>query len=50
MLNSKNFSHGVTWWLSLHPSLPRMLQMYPASHSYFTSIDKPTVVLKRFIW
>ena len=24
--------------------------MYPASHSYFTSIDKSTVVLKRFFW
>jgi len=25
-----------------------MLQMYRASHSYSVSIDKPTVVLKRF--
>jgi len=25
-----------------------MLQMYPASHSYFMFIDKPTAVLKRF--
>jgi len=25
-----------------------MLQMYSASHSYSMSIDKPTVVLKRF--
>ena len=24
--------------------------MYPASHSYFISIDKPTVVLKHFFW
>jgi len=23
-----------------------MLQMYPVSHSYYMSIDKPTVVLK----
>jgi len=26
-----------------------MLQMYPASHSYFISIDKPTDVLKHFL-
>jgi len=26
-----------------------MLQIYPASHSYFMSIDKPNVVLKRFL-
>jgi len=42
-------SHNVTRWLSLYPSLPRMLQMNPASHSYFMSIDKPTVVLRRFL-
>ena len=24
--------------------------MYPASRSHFMSIDKPTVVLKRFFW
>jgi len=41
--------HSVTRWLSLYPSLPRILQMYLASHSYFISIDKPTVVLKRFL-
>jgi len=44
----KLISHSVTRWLSLYPSLPRMLPMYPASHSYFMSIDRPTVVLKRF--
>jgi len=33
--------------MSLYPSLLRMVQMYPASHSYSMSIDKPTVVLKR---
>ena len=44
----KHIIHSGTKWLSLYPSLPRMLQMYPASHSYFMSIDKPTVVLKRF--
>jgi len=26
-----------------------MLQLYPASNSYFMSIDKPAVVLKRFL-
>ena len=46
----KLISRSVTRWLSLYPSLPRMLQLYPASHSYFMSIDKPTVVLKRFFW
>jgi len=44
----KLISRSVTRWLSLYPSLPRMLQLYPASNSYFMSIDKPTVVLKRF--
>jgi len=42
----KLLSHSQ--WLLLYPSLPRMLQMYPDSHSYFMSIDKPTVVLNRF--
>ena len=46
----KLISHIVTKWQSLYPSLPRTLQMYPASHSYFMSTDKPTVVLKRFFW
>jgi len=46
--HQKLISHSITRWLSLCPSLPRMLQMYPASHSYFMSIDKPTVILKRF--
>jgi len=44
----KTISHSVTKWLSLYPSLPRMLQMHPASHSYFMSADKPTVGLKHF--
>jgi len=39
---------SVTRWLSLYPSLPRMFKMYPASHSYFMSIHRSTVVLKRF--
>jgi len=30
----KLISHSVTRWLSFYGSLPRMLQMYPASHSY----------------
>jgi len=45
----KRISHSVTRWLSHYPSLPRMLQIYAASHSYFMSINKPTVVLKRFL-
>ena len=44
----KLLSHSVTRWLSLYPSLSRMLQMYPALQSYFMSIDRPPVVLKRF--
>ena len=44
----KLLSHSVTRWLSLYPSLSRMLQMFPALQSYFTSIDKPPIVLKRF--
>ena len=42
-------SLSVTRWrLSLYCSLPRIFQLHPASNSYFMSIDKPTVVLKRF--
>jgi len=48
ILSTKNITHSGTRWLSLYPSLSRTLQMYPASHSHFMSIDKPTVVLKRF--
>jgi len=44
----KRISRSVTRWLSLYRSFPRMLQLYPARNSYFISIDKPTVVLKRF--
>jgi len=44
----KLISHSVTGWLSLYRSLPRMLLLYPASNSYFISIDTPAVVLKRF--
>jgi len=40
--------HSVTRWLSFYPSLPRTLQMSPALHSYFMSIDMWTVVLKWF--
>jgi len=42
----KLFSRSVTRWLSLYRNLPRMLPLYPTSNPY--SIDKPTVVLKRF--
>jgi len=45
----KLISHSVIKSLSLYPSLQRMLQLYPALDSYFMSIDKPTVVLKRFL-
>jgi len=31
ILSVKNISHSVTRWLSLYPSLPRMLQMYSVS-------------------
>ena len=31
----KYISRSVTRWLSLYRSLPRMLQLYPASNSYF---------------
>jgi len=44
----KLISRSVTRWLPLYRSLPRMLQLYPASNWYFTSMGKPTVVQKRF--
>ena len=46
----KLISRGVTRWLSLYRSLPRMFQLFPASNPYFMSIDKPTVVVKCFFW
>ena len=48
--HQKLLSHKVTRWLSLYPSLPRMIQVYPALQSYFMSIDKPTGVLKCVFW
>ena len=45
----KLISRSVTRWLSLYRSWPRMLQLLPASNSYLMSIDKPAVVLKRFL-
>jgi len=47
-VQKKLLSHSATRWLSLFRSFPRMLQLYPASNSYFMSIDKSAVVLKRF--
>ena len=35
----KLISRSVSRWLSLYRSLPRMLQLYPASNSYFMSTD-----------
>ena len=43
----KLISHRITMWLSLYPSLSRMLQMYPAFKSHFTSIHKSPIALKR---
>jgi len=45
----KLICRSVARRLSLYRCLPRMLQLYPASNSYFMSIDKPTVVLERFL-
>ena len=44
----KLLSHSVTRWLSLYPSLSRMIHIYPAIQSYFLFIDKPPVLLKHF--
>lgn len=44
----KLLSHSATRWLSLYPGLTRLLQMYPALKSYFLSIEKPPVALKKF--
>ena len=40
---------SITRWLSVYRSMPRILQLYPVSNLYFMSIDRPTVVLKRFL-
>ena len=44
----KLLSHCITRWLSLYPSISRMIDMFPALQSYFLSIAKPPVNLKRF--
>lgn len=41
-------SHCKTRWLSLAPSIDRILQMFPALQSYFKSIEEPAVLLERF--
>ena len=46
--SKKLLFHSVIRWLSLYPSLCRKIQMYPAMQSYFLSIEKPPVLLKRF--
>ena len=40
--------HCITRWLSLYPSISRMIDMFPALQSYFLSIAKAPVNLKRF--
>uniref|UniRef100_A0A8C4T0E1 Uncharacterized protein n=1 Tax=Erpetoichthys calabaricus TaxID=27687 RepID=A0A8C4T0E1_ERPCA len=41
-------SHSKTRWLSLFPSIERMLQMFPALKAYFLSQQKPPIALKSF--
>jgi len=52
IVSTKNvFLTALTRWLSLYPRLPNMLQIFRLySHtSQFTSINKLSVVLKRFL-
>ena len=44
----KLLSYCITRWLSLYPSISRTIDMFPALKSYFLSIAKPPVKLKRF--
>ena len=44
----KLLSHCITRWLSLYPSISRMIDMFPALQSYFLSIAKSPVNLKQF--
>ena len=48
----KHLSHSVARWLRLYPSLPRMLHLYPASHSYFMSCPSTCQLLfwNVFLW
>jgi hypothetical protein len=43
----KMLSFSKTRWLSLHPAINRVLEMFPALKSYFLSQDKPPVILKQ---
>jgi hypothetical protein len=35
------FKHGKTRWLTLRPSIERILKLWPALLSYFESLAKP---------
>jgi len=40
--------HSKTRWLSLHPALNRLIEMFDSLLSYFLSIDKCPTVIKSF--
>uniref|UniRef100_A0AAR2KN72 HAT C-terminal dimerisation domain-containing protein n=1 Tax=Pygocentrus nattereri TaxID=42514 RepID=A0AAR2KN72_PYGNA len=41
-------SHSKTRWLSLFPGIERMLQMFPALKAFFSSQEKPPMMIKGF--
>lgn len=41
-------NHSKTRWLSLYPVIERVLKMYAPLKSYFLSLEKPPVILKKF--
>lgn len=44
----KVLGHSKTRWLSLHPALNRLIEMFDGLKSYFLSIDKCPTVIKSF--
>ena len=48
IVNTRDFSHSKTRWLSLFPGISRLLEMFSPLKFYFLSQEHPSIVIKRF--